>query len=151
VEFDAVIERSDTTGSGSFVPIPFDVPAVFGTRGRVPVTATIDGVPYRGSIVAYGGPHLLIVLKDIQRQLNKGPGDTVHVALEKDTRERTVELGDEASAALARAGLLERFRSLSYSHQREYALWIDGAKRPETTTRRIARMIELLGEGRTLT
>ena len=38
---------------GAFVEIPFDVEKAFGKK-RVPVRATIDGEPYRGSLVARG-------------------------------------------------------------------------------------------------
>ncbi|MCX6576982.1 MAG: YdeI/OmpD-associated family protein [Candidatus Aminicenantes bacterium] len=40
--------------------------------------------------------------------------------------------------------MLERYRSLSYSHQREYALWIDAAKQAETRWRRIEKSITAL-------
>jgi hypothetical protein len=35
---------------GAFVLFPYDVEKEFGTRGRVPVQATLDGVAYRGSL-----------------------------------------------------------------------------------------------------
>lgn len=36
----------------------------------------------------------------------------------------------------------------AYSHQLEYIIWIRGAKREETTQRRLAQMIEMLEEGK---
>ncbi len=36
----------------------------------------------------------------------------------------------------------------AYSHQLEYIIWIRGAKRQETTQRRLAQMIEMLEEGK---
>ena len=38
------------------------------------------------------------------------------------------------------------FRQLSYSHQKEYVQWIEGAKREQTRLGRIAKMIEMLKE-----
>ena len=65
IEFGAVIYRPDVTGASSFVDVPFDVPAAFGTRGRVPVSAAFDGVPYGGSPVTFGGPgHRILVLAE---------------------------------------------------------------------------------------
>jgi len=40
--------------------------------------------------------------------------------------------------------VLERCRSLSYTHQREHNLWIEGAKQAETRLRRIAEAVERL-------
>jgi len=80
--FSAPIELS---GTGGYVTVPFDVERVFGKK-RVPVRATIDGIPYRGSLVRMGGAcHVLGVLKEIRVSLGKGEGDVVEVVLEEDT------------------------------------------------------------------
>jgi hypothetical protein len=151
VEFDAVIQRADVTGSSAFVEFPFDVPATFGVKGRVPVTATFDGADYRGSLVTYGGPrHLILVLTELQERIGKRAGDSVHVALKLDTAERRIELDQDIEDALAAASALEKFRALSYSHQREYWLWITDAKKPETRDRRIQKMLTLLAENKPL-
>lgn len=81
IEFDAVIYRPDATGASSFVNIPFDVPAAFGTKARVPVVADFDGTPYRGSLVTFGGPgHRILVVAEVQRAITKGPGDQTRQA-----------------------------------------------------------------------
>ncbi len=148
VEFDARIYRPDVTGASSFVDAPFDVPAAFGTRGRVPVAATFDGEPYRGSLVTFGGPgHRILVVAEIQQAIGKGPGDTVHVTVRLDTAERTVELDADVEEALAASGRLAQFRALSYSHQREYWQWIGAAKKPETRQARVEKMLRMLAEG----
>ena len=68
---------------GAYVEIPFDVKAEFG-RGRVPVSATFDGVPYDGSLVRMGTPcHIIGLRKDIRAKIGKQPGDTVHVTLKE--------------------------------------------------------------------
>lgn len=152
VEFDAVIYRPDVTGASSFVDIPFDVPAAFGTKGRVPVTATFDGHPYRGSLVTFGGPgHRILVLGDVQQAIGKRPGDAVHVAVRLDTAERVVELDADVEEALRASGRLEQFRGLSYSHQKEYWVWITGAKRPDTRQARVEKMLGMLAAGTRLT
>jgi hypothetical protein len=117
----------------------------------VPVNATFDGAPYRGSLVTFGGPgHRLLVLGDVQQAIGKGPGDTVRVTLRLDTAERVVELDADAEGALAASGRLEQFRALSYSHQKEYWVWISGAKRPETRQARIEKMLVMLATGQRL-
>lgn len=65
----------------AYIEIPFDVKAVFG-RGRVPVTATFDGVEYHGILVRMGTPcHIIGIRKDIRARIGKQPGDVVDVSL----------------------------------------------------------------------
>ena len=81
-EFDAEIKKVPDI-DGAYVEIPFDVKAVFG-KGRVPVNAAFDGVPYRGSLMKMGTPcHILGILKEIRKQIGKQPGDIVHVTIEE--------------------------------------------------------------------
>jgi uncharacterized protein YdeI (YjbR/CyaY-like superfamily) len=40
------------------------------------------------------------------------------------------------------------FEKLSYTHKREYVMWIEEAKKEETRQRRIAKAIEMLKQGR---
>ncbi len=78
--FDAVIQKVPDM-DGAYVEIPFDVKEVFG-KGRVPVLATFDGEPYRGSVVRMGTPgHIIGIRKDIRAKIGKQPGDTVRVTL----------------------------------------------------------------------
>ncbi|MDH6344002.1 hypothetical protein M2480_002864 [Parabacteroides sp. PFB2-12] len=80
--FDAEIKKVPDI-DGAYVEIPFDVKAEFG-KGRVPVHATFDGVPYQGSVVRMGTPcHIIGIRKEIRRQINKQPGDIVHVTIEE--------------------------------------------------------------------
>lgn len=150
MEFDAILQRSETSGSSAFVVFPFEVVDVYGVRGRVPVVATFDGLPYRGSLVTYGGAHMILVLTSIREALGKTTGDTVTVRVELDTAERVVELADDEQRALEEAGQLDAYRAMSYSHQREYHLWVEDAKRPETRARRITSMVERVAAGQRL-
>ena len=79
-EFDAEIKKVPDI-DGAYVEIPFDVKAEFG-KGRVPVSATFDGVPYDGSVVRMGTPcHIIGLRKDIRAKIGKQPGDKVRVTL----------------------------------------------------------------------
>ncbi len=81
-EFDAEIKKVPDM-DGAYVEIPFDVKATFG-KGRVPVNATFDGVPYQGSLVRIGTPcHIIGIRKEIRAQISKQPGETVHVTIEE--------------------------------------------------------------------
>jgi hypothetical protein len=81
-EFEAVIQAGD--GGGAFVFFPFDIQESFGTKGKVLVQATVDGVPYSGKLLKYGFPqHILGLLKDLRLRIGKNPGDSVRIVLRR--------------------------------------------------------------------
>ena len=136
------------SGGGAYVLFPHDVEKEFGTKGRVPVQATFNGVPYRGSMVKYGKPqHMIGVLKNIREKIGKEPGDTIDVVVWKDEEERTVEVPSEFQRLLKREGLLPAFEKLNYTHRKEYCRWISEAKKEETRAHRLSRAVEMLKKG----
>ena len=145
IEFVGKILRAE--GGGAFVEFPHDVEILYGVKGRVPVDVTFDGIPYRGSMVKMGGDrHILLILKEIRERLNKDRGDKLRVTVELDDAPRVVHLAQDIEAAYKKAGVLEAYRSLSFTHQREHALSIETATQAETRVRRIAKSIEKLRE-----
>lgn len=85
-EFEAVIQKVPGL-DGAYVAVPYDIRTEFG-RGRLPVHATFDGVPYDGSVVNMGfkNPdgsvcYILGIRKDIRAQICKQSGDTVLVTM----------------------------------------------------------------------
>jgi Bacteriocin-protection, YdeI or OmpD-Associated/Domain of unknown function (DUF1905) len=140
--------RPSGIGGGHLVEVPADVVARLGGKGRIPVTATFDGVPYRGSIVSMGGEQRVLgVQKAILAEAGKGAGDTLAVVVRNDVAPRSVEIPDELAEALKRNEVARtNFETLSYTHRREYASYVAEAKEPETRARRAARTIESLTE-----
>ncbi len=142
--FDA--EILDAGRGGGYIEFPHDTRKEFGTGGRVPVKASFDGHPYRGSLVPMGGPrHILPILKEIRVALGKGSGDRVRVVIEPDTEARTVEVPPELAAALEKHPSAKKaFDELSYTHRKEHARAVAEAKAAETKERRIQRVLEAL-------
>jgi hypothetical protein len=135
-------------GGGAGVIFPYSVEQEFGTRTRVPVKSTLDGVPYTGSLVKCGDAnHMLGVLKGIREQIGKGPGDTIEVVVWKDEEERTVEVPAEFERLMKKEGLLDGFEKLSYTNRKEYCRWIREAKKEETRQARLKKSIEMLRKG----
>jgi bifunctional DNA-binding transcriptional regulator/antitoxin component of YhaV-PrlF toxin-antitoxin module len=148
LEFVGEIRRQE--GGGAFVEFPHNVEELYGVKGRVPVNVTFDGIPYRGSMVKMGSErHLLLILKEIRERLGKDRGDKLRVTVELDEAARVVALAPYVEAAYKKAGVLKNYRSMSYSHQREYALWIEEAKQPETRLRRVEKSIAELQKVKT--
>lgn len=57
---------------------------------------------------------------------------------------KNIEIPYYIKEALENTGLLECFNNMSYSHKKEYILWIKEAKKEETRNRRIEKMILML-------
>jgi hypothetical protein len=135
-------------GSGVFIEIPLDVPAVFG-RARPAVRVTVNEHPFRSTVAVYGGRYYLPVKRAVREAAGVAAGDAVVVGLEADEEPRAVEPPAELAAALAAdpaAGAA--FAGLSYTHQREYAEWVAEAKRDDTRRRRVEQAVAMLREGR---
>ena len=145
-KFKAKIEAGD--GGGAYVLFPYDTEKEFATKGRVPVEATFNGVPYSGSLVKCGHKlHMLGVLKSIREQIGKGPGEAIEVVVSKDDGVRTVELPPHLENLIKKEGLLPVFEKLSYTHRKEYCRWITDAKKEETQLKRLEKAIEMLKKG----
>ncbi len=127
---------------------PYDTEKEFGTKGRVPVRATLDGVPETTSLMKYGSPqHMMGVAKAIREQIGKAPGDTIEVVLWKDEVERVVEVPMEFQKRMKDEKLLPFFEKLSYTNRKEYCRWLTEAKKAETRQARLVKAIEMLRKG----
>jgi Bacteriocin-protection, YdeI or OmpD-Associated/Domain of unknown function (DUF1905) len=116
---------------------------------RFPVVATVNGYTWQTSVTRMGGEFLLGLSRTVREAAGVEAGDIVEVKIELDQKPREVELPDALADALAddadaRAG----FDRLSYTHRKEYARWIEEARREETRQRRVTQALERLRHGR---
>lgn len=149
-QFKARLTARGPKGAWTFIDIPFDVERAFGTRARVAVTGTINGFPFRNSLMPQGdGSHAMAVAKNLQVGAKARVGDFVQVELDIDRNPRDVVLPEELAAVLEEHPNAKRaFESLSASHRRAYADWVGGAKRPETRASRAAKSASMVVERR---
>ena len=132
-------------GSICFIPLGFDPKPVFG-KVRAPVRVTLNGYTYRSTIAAMGGPPCIPLRKSNREAAGLEGGETVDVRLDLDVEKRVVKPPADLVAALKAAPpAWDRWRELSYSHQREYAEAIEEAKKPETRARRVAGAVRMIG------
>jgi Bacteriocin-protection, YdeI or OmpD-Associated/Domain of unknown function (DUF1905) len=137
--FDAVIGAE---GEATFIPVPLDVPAVFG-RVRAPVRVTLGGHTWRSTVMRYGTDYVLPLSRANREAAGVQAGDAVTVALAADEEPRTVAVPDDLAAALdAAPGARGAFDGCSFSHRREWVEWVTEAKRPETRERRVRGVVE---------
>jgi ribosomal protein L11 len=136
-------------GAMCCIPLTFDPTAVFG-KIRVPVKVTVNGITYRSTIAAMGGPPCVPLRKSNREAAGLTGGETVRVRLELDTEKREIKPPADLRRSLKAApGAWERWLTLSYSHQREHVEAIEDAKKPDTRARRIAAAVHtLVGKAR---
>jgi hypothetical protein len=147
-EFKGKIERFEGVGTWIYVDIPFDVERAFGPSGQVKVKGTVNGSPFRSSLMPRGdGTHFLVVNKSARNAAKAEVGDTVKVVVEPDAAPRVIEVPPDFARALAKnKAAKEAWERNSYSRQKEYLRYITEAKKEETRARRIDKTIALLLE-----
>jgi Bacteriocin-protection, YdeI or OmpD-Associated/Domain of unknown function (DUF1905) len=124
-------------GSMCYVPLPFDPKAVFGMV-RAPVKVTLNGYTYRSTIASMGGTVCIPLRKSNREAAGLEGGETVDVKIELDTEKREIKPPDDLIKALKAAPpAWDRWRDLSFTHQREYVETIEESKKPETRARRV--------------
>ncbi|GAA4729578.1 hypothetical protein GCM10025782_30700 [Pedococcus ginsenosidimutans] len=143
MRFTAELQRTGGTTTGFEVP-PEVVEALGGGK-RPRVTVTVNGVSYRSSVAPMGGSSWVGVSAENRALTGAEGGQTYEVELELDTAPRVVEVPPELAEALAADPVAARaWEALSYSHQRQHALAVEGAKAAETRARRVAKTLEAL-------
>src|SRR3954467_13765237 len=84
------------------VVVPGDPKAEFG-GARAPVAGTVNGTPFRGRLMVYGGVTYLGFRKEIRDAAGGiADGDEVEVEIERDVAPREVEVPEALTAALGR-------------------------------------------------
>lgn len=144
--FETALIARGPGGAWTFLVVPFSVEAVFGTRARLPVAGTINGFPFRNSLMPEGdGTHSMTVSKSLQAGAKARAGETVRVVLDIDHAPRVVSIPDELGTLLkANPGIAKTFETLSPSHRKEFVDWIESAKKPATRDARAKKSLEMI-------
>lgn len=128
----------------SAIPVPFDPKEVFG-KVRAPVKVTVGGHTYRSTIASMRGEVFIPLRRSNREAAGLTGGETVEVTIALDTEKREVEPPPDLVRALkASPPSWDRWRELSFTHQREYAEAVEEAKRPETRARRIEAAVRAI-------
>jgi hypothetical protein len=117
---------------------------------RFAVRARVNGYEWRGSVTRMGGEFLLGLSRAVREAAGVQIGQTVEVALALDQAPREVQVPAALAAALdTDPAAKAAFEALAFTHRKEYARWIEEAKREETRARRVVGALEMIRAGRT--
>jgi bifunctional DNA-binding transcriptional regulator/antitoxin component of YhaV-PrlF toxin-antitoxin module len=143
------LERPAAKGAWTFAMVPAGVAQRMGLRARMRVTGTIDGAPFRSSLVPRGDGRVFVVVPSALRErIRKSAGQSVDLAVAPDLRPVVIRPPPDFAKALG--SLRPNFDRLAPSHRKAFVLWVTTAKRAPTRQRRVAAAVEMIRAGRTL-
>lgn len=128
--------------------VPDEVLEQLGANRRAPLKITINGYTYRSTATAVNGECRVVFPQADRDAAGAKAGDEVVVELELESGHREVELPTELEDALNSAGLRDTFEALTYSKRKEFARQVAEAKAAETKAKRVAKVIEAVGESK---
>jgi Bacteriocin-protection, YdeI or OmpD-Associated/Domain of unknown function (DUF1905) len=129
--------------------VPDEVMAGLAAGRKPAVTVTINDYTYRSSVATVDGSPMVGVSAENRAGAGVRAGDEVDVDIELDTSPRVVTVPPDFAEALDHDPVARQtFDALSYSNKNAHVSSIEGAKSPETRSRRIDKAIATLHEGR---
>ena len=119
--------------------------------GKTPaVRVTINSMSVAARVGRMGGENLVGLSKKLRADLGVEIGDVVDVVIALDAAPREIAVPPALAAAFAAdPSAKSGFDVLAPSHRKEFARWIDEAKRDETRRSRVEQALQMLREGRT--
>lgn len=118
-------------------------------KGHIPVTGTVNGLPYQQTLLKYSGLWRLYINTQMLKNSPKRIGEIIEVTTEFDPSDKTIKPHPKFIEALDNnLAAKSKFGSLSPSAQKEMIRYISSLKTVESRTRNIERAIGyLLGKG----
>lgn len=143
-EFDSEIKQLEGKIKWNVFYFPYSVTEVFGTNSRVPVLINVDGYDFEHMLLPSRNGHYLVYNEFIKRAVKKEIGDTVHVILQKDDKERILAIPKYIEDALQRASVMEKYMNQPDYLRREQVNSIEIAKKEETKLNRLNKLLNML-------
>jgi hypothetical protein len=136
--------------AAAFILDDDQVAAVGEGAKRFPVVAIVNGYTWRTSVARMHGEFMVGLNREVREGAGVAAGDTVTLELALDTEPRTVEVPPALAEALdSDPEAKATFEGLAFTHRKEFARWIEEAKREDTRKRRVTQAVEMIRTGRT--
>jgi antitoxin component of MazEF toxin-antitoxin module len=134
-------------GNTAGFEIPDEVVEELGGGRKPKVVVTVGAHTWRSSIVNMGGTFMLGVSMENRAAAGVAAGETLDVEITLDTAPRTVDLPDDLAAELERdPAARAAWETWSFTRQKEAARSLTEARKPETRSRRLDKVLaELRG------
>ncbi len=137
-------------GPAAAIVLTDEQAAALGAGTTFPVQVTINGTTVPARVARMGGENLLGFSKKLRADLGVEIGEAVDAVITVEDAPRKVLVPPALAAALTLDPTAETaFEALAPSHRREFARWIDEAKRDDTRKSRVEQAVRMLREGRT--
>lgn len=130
----------------TIVPIPFSIETVFGTKGKLDVKGSVDGLPIQRTLLSAGdGTHYFIIKNAFRRQLGKEEGDTVFVEIEPDETYKDVEIPEILLYELEENDVAKaEYNRTSPSSRRWMRDYLTDVKSLDAKANRVLKVLEML-------
>lgn len=123
--------------------VPPEIVDELGSGKRPKVRVTLNSYTYRSTVAPMDGKFYIPVSAENREGAGVTAGEILEVILELDSDVREVEIPEVLVPVFSEhPQVLETFKTLSYSRQKEYVVTILAAKTPPTQQKRIQKMID---------
>src|SRR5262245_37305941 len=143
--FKTTVARS---GSRTYIALPFNPNEVWGAKQRHHITGSINGCAVRGSLGSDGSQYFLPLGAAWRRDNGMDAGTEVEVALAPEGPQADALATDILAALESEPEARAFFEALATFYRNGYSRGIESAKRPETSSARIAELLNLLRVGK---
>jgi len=148
--FTAPLEKMNAEMSFMYVEVPIDVEREFGTRSRVRVLGTVNGVAVdRALMPQKSGVHIIILGGDIRRAAKlKKEGDLVQVEFWRHPNPDEVDIPEELAETLDFIPEMKAaWNKLTPGMKRNMCYWVGSGKTEATRAKRIAELLRRFEAG----
>ena len=151
IEFITLLVGSGPGGAGVILPVPREVSAALGSRGRVELRGTVNGRQLRAPAMPDGkGGHFVQLAQLTGASFGASAGERVRVVLERIEQEPPVEAPPDLNKALGHhlqaKAAWEKFPPPS---RRAWVEYIAQSKKAEVREKRIREAVQRIALGKT--
>lgn len=146
IRFEGMLEKGEKMGGVHFIRVPQHVTEFFGSKGRVRVLGTMNGIEVDRALIPDGeGGHELIVGTEVRKKTRMKEGQSVLVEIYRNPEPDVIDIPEELTAAIEmEPEAVRKFANLTPGIKRNMAYWVNSGKLPETRAKRAVEILRRL-------